>query len=347
MLSLRGLTKIYTPNSGLHALNLDVPMGDRLVLLGPSGSGKSTLLRLIAGLEEPDAGEILLNSCSLRAVPPHLRGIAFVPQRPALYPHLRLREQIDWNNNLLGLDALGERYPHQLSGGEKQRAALARALARQAALLLFDEPFTPLDPVLRAEIRCDLHLLLERKTATMILVTHDPIDALALGRRVGVLGDGRLQQLGTPEELTERPSNRFVALALGQLSFIDGQVRGGDSPDAIFVSGDGSVQVLMPPAIARCLSLQQAPNLTLGIRPNAILSRPTANNSPAGVCLAGWSVVSAEPVGSGWSVVLAHGRHRVRTAWPSSPPPGLGHSEKWLLPVDRCLWFDHTGRLIR
>jgi ABC-type Fe3+/spermidine/putrescine transport system ATPase subunit len=347
MLSIRGLTKLHAPNTGLQPFDLDVPEGDRLVLLGPSGSGKSTLVRLIAGLEQPDAGELVLNGKRLLGVPPHERGVAFVPQRPALYPHLRLREQISLKDDPFGLGPLGERYPHQLSGGEKQRAVLVRALTRQAALFVFDEPFTPLDPVLRAEIRHDLHLLLEHQAATMILVTHDPIDALALGRRVGVLGDGRLQQLGTPRDLADRPGNRFVALALGQLSLIDGRVRGGDSPETVFRSEDGSVEAVVPPAIARCVALQPTPNLTLGIRPDDVAIRPTANDSRPGVRFAGWSALAAEPVGSGWSLILARGRTRVRIGWPSSPPPGLGHPEKWFIPVDRCPWFDHTGRWIR
>ncbi len=347
MLSIRGLTKRFAPNAGLAALDLDVPAGDRLVLLGPSGSGKSTLLRLLAGLETPDAGEIRLGDRLLNHVPPHERGIAFVPQRPAFYPHLRLREQLPAVDDRFGLAGLGERYPHQLSGGEKQRAALARALARQAALALFDEPFAPLDPVFRAEIRHELHLLLDRSAATMILVTHDPIDALALGRRVGVLGDGRLQQLGTPEELAGRPGNRFVALALGQLSLIDGQVRGGESAGAIFASADGSVEAVVPPAIARCVALQPTPNLTLGFRSEDLQIRPAANSAAIGANFEGWWVVSAEPVGSGWSLLLAHGIHRARASWPARTPPGVDPPEKWFVPVDRCQWFDHTGRCLR
>jgi multiple sugar transport system ATP-binding protein len=347
MLAIRGLTKLHAPNVGLHPLDLDVPAGERLVLLGPSGSGKSTLLRLLSGLENPDAGEIRLGDRFLNRVPPHERGLAFVPQRPAFYPHLRLREQLPAIDDRFGLAALGDRYPHQLSGGEKQRAALARALARQAALALFDEPFAPLDPVFRAEIRHELHLLLDRSAATMILVTHDPIDALALGGRVGVLGDGRLQQLGTPEELADRPGNRFVAFALGQLSLIDGRVRGGDSSDAIFVSEDGSVEAAVPPAIARRIANQPTPNLTLGIRPEDVLLRPSDPGSDFGARFLGWPVVSAEPVGSGRWLVLARGRTRVRAGWPSTAPPRVGHPENWFAPVDRCLWFDHTGRSVR
>lgn len=218
---------------GLHGVSLALAAGERLVLLGPTGSGKTMLLRLIAGLERPARGDILLNGQSLLPLPPHRREIGFLPQRPALYPQLTIRENLQLvldhtppprRGSLpaaaesLKIAHLLERRPGELSGGERQRAALARLLVRNAPIWLLDEPFAPLDPVFRADFRHDLGLLFSGSGATMILVSHDPIDALALGRLVGVLGDGRLQQLGTPEELKARPGNRFVALALGQLS---------------------------------------------------------------------------------------------------------------------------------
>lgn len=351
MLVLRDLTKSFAPNAGLHSLNLEVPAGDRLVVLGPSGSGKSTLLRLICGLDVPDHGSIHWNGRSLAGVPPHERNFVFVPQRPALYPHLRIRDQLEHQDDLLGIAHLLGRYPHQLSGGERQRVAIARALGRaftrRSALIVFDEPFAALDPVFRSEIRHDLHLLLRGLAATMVLVTHDPIDAMALGRRVGVLGDGRLQQLGTPEELANRPGNRFVAFALGRLSFIDGRVCGGDSSEPRFVSEDGSVEATVPPAILRDLATSSTPNLTLGIRPEDVLPRPVGTPLPPGARFHDWSIVSAEPVGSGWLLTSARGSNRIRVGWLSNAPPRVGPNENWFVPVDRCLWFDHTGRCIR
>lgn len=222
MLSIHNLSAAH----GLHDLSLSVATGERLVLLGPTGSGKTTLLRLIIGLESPTRGEIVFDGKRLNDVPPHERGIAFLPQRPALYPHLSVRENllivchepaaISEAASLLKIPQLLNRRPNELSGGEKQRVALARAVLSKARLWLLDEPFAPLDPLFRSEFRKDLLLLLDSSQATMILVSHDPIDALALGRLIGVLGDGRLQQLGTPEELKARPCSRFVEAIAGQ-----------------------------------------------------------------------------------------------------------------------------------
>jgi ABC-type sugar transport system ATPase subunit len=224
---------------------------------------------------------------------------------------------------------------------------LAKLLLRGALVWLLDEPFGPLDPVFRSEFRRDLHLLLDQTPATMILVTHDPIDATALGRTVGVLGDGSLQQLGTAEELRRRPAHRFVAVCLGRLSLIDGRVCGGERPDT-FVSGCGAVSVPLPDAIRK--QPTPAPSLTLGIRPEDVVAvSPVGPPEPSrpGAVLDGWPVVLAEPVGSGWSLTLARGRTRIQAEWPSGSPPPVGAPSSWFVPADQCLWFDGpTGRRI-
>jgi ABC-type sugar transport system ATPase subunit len=231
---------------------------------------------------------------------------------------------------LLRVAHLLDRFPHQLSGGERQRVALARVAVRRPAVWLLDEPFAPLDPVFRSEFRHDLHLLLASTGATILLVSHDPSDALALSRRVGVLGDGRLQQLGTPEELRTRPGNRFVAEALGRFVLVDGR-----SADGRFASADGAVAMPLPAGVAA----KAGDRLALGIRPEDVIRQPPAD-PPPGAALAGWSVVLAEPVGGGWLVTAAAGRTRVRAAWADGPPPPVGAAADWFLPADRCLWFD-------
>lgn len=363
-ISLHGIAKTF-PNdvAALHPMDLHVPAGERLALVGPSGSGKSTLLRLIAGLEEPTSGEVRIGGVDVTRVPPHRRGVGWLPQRAALYPHRTVREHVAETGMiaLLRLAPLLDRYPHQLSGGERQRVALARLMDRDPAIWLLDEPFSPLDPMFRDDFRHDLHLLHGQTHATIIFVTHDPNDALALGQRIGVLGEGRLQQLGTAEELRDHPGNRFVAACLGRIGLVEGTFRdaatapqslgrvgGGEHPAAIFVSECGAVMVPIPPGISRRLGTVPASNLTLGIRPEDVSWRPPELRElpPGTISLNGWAAVFAEPVGSGWSLALARGRTRLRACWPPGSPPPVGIIANWLLNADRCLWFDGMGQRI-
>jgi ABC-type sugar transport system ATPase subunit len=256
-ITLHALRKRFAGSAtdALAALDLSLASGERFVLLGPSGSGKSTLLRLIAGLETPSSGTIRIDSHEMAGVPPHRRGVGLLPQRPALYPHLTVRRQLAQTPAellaLLNVNMLLERLPHQLSGGEKQRVALARLVGQNRPIWLLDEPLSPLDPVFRAEFRHDLHLLLTHFPATMLLVTHDPSDAWALGRRIGVFGDGGLQQVGPADELANHPANRFVASTLGRFSLIDGIVTPGKSADsspATFATEDGLTLTPLPAA---------------------------------------------------------------------------------------------------
>jgi multiple sugar transport system ATP-binding protein len=339
--TLDGVSKTFPGGVvGLRSTDLRVEAGERLALLGPSGSGKSTLLRLIAGLEDADTGAIHVGGARMERVPPHRRGVAYLPQRVALYPQLTVEQNLAVAANhhefleLLRLAPLLHRFPHELSGGERQRVALGKLLARDVGVWLLDEPFSGLDPVFRSEFRHDLHLLLDRCKATMLIVTHDPIDALALGRRVGVLGEGRLRQLGTAEELRDHPGNRFVAFCLGRLGLIDGRAVDGE-----FVSECGSIRLPIPADQANRLG----PNVTLGIRPEDISpwrSGEQVNPSRGGAILTGWPVVLAEPAGGGWLLTVARGRSRVRADWRSGSPPPVGSCEDWFLPTDRCVWFE-------
>lgn len=253
-LRLEGVAKAFPGGGGVRDVSLALAPGDAVALIGPSGSGKTTLLRVVAGLDRPDAGRVFIDGTDVTGVPPHLRGVAFVPQKPALYPQMSVRELISSPVPrspaalpvgdvipLLKLEPLLSRRPHELSGGERQRVSLARAVVRGASIWLLDEPFAPLDPPFRAEFRKALHLIAARCAATILFVTHDPVDAWALGRRVGVLGDGRLQALGPPEDLAARPGNRFVAFCLGRFVFSDGTVS-----DGRFGSDDGSAACAAP-----------------------------------------------------------------------------------------------------
>ena len=187
------------------------------------------MLRLIAGLETPDSGEVAVNGIRVEKLPPHRRGVSLLPQRPVLFPQLTVRDNLKVPGSadfaplkILMLENLMERYPHQLSGGERQRVALGVLRLQNRPVWLLDEPMTALDPVFRAQFRADLPLFARASGATMLIVTHDPTDALAFGHRIGVLADGALQQLGTPEELRDHPSHRFVAFCTGVWALLDG-----------------------------------------------------------------------------------------------------------------------------
>ena len=228
------VSKRYDENTtALNALSLQIDDGEFIVLVGPSGCGKSTVLRLLAGLEQPSEGEIAIDDKVVNDLMPQQRNIAMVFQNYALYPHMSVRDNlafplrmqrmskqaIDTRINeiaqLLNLAELLQRRPKQLSGGQKQRVAMGRALVRDPSVFLLDEPLSNLDAKLRSQIRADIAQLQLRLRKTTIYVTHDQIEAMTLGHRVAVMNRGELQQIGTPEQLYNRPQNIFVAGFIG------------------------------------------------------------------------------------------------------------------------------------
>jgi len=227
------LRKEFGHNTAVDGIDLKTEEGEYLVLLGPSGCGKTTLLRLLAGLEQPTAGEVLIGGEVVTRLPPRARKIAMVFQSYALYPHKTVRRNItfplaaagvpkedwqakvDWASDVLGIGRLLERKPRQLSGGERQRVALARALVREPQVFLFDEPLSNLDAKLRTTARDELKEFQKRMGVTTVYVTHDQVEAMGLGDRVAVLNNGQVQQLGTPEEVYADPANTFVATFVG------------------------------------------------------------------------------------------------------------------------------------
>jgi multiple sugar transport system ATP-binding protein len=233
-ITLDHVDKVY-PNGHTAArdLNLMVRHGELLVIVGPSGSGKSTILRLIAGLEQPTSGRILIDDDDVTGVPPERRDLAMVFQSYALYPHKSVRENLAFGLQVrrvaapqirervrrvaatLGIESLLDRKPAQLSGGQRQRVALGRAIVREPRAFLLDEPLSNLDPLLRADTRTELALLHRRLAATIVHVTHDQEEAMTLGTRVAVMREGRLEQLGTPLEIFHHPANVFVAQFFG------------------------------------------------------------------------------------------------------------------------------------
>ena len=235
-LQFKNIEKSYGDTLVLKGVNLDVSDGEYLVLVGPSGCGKSTLLRCVAGLEEITGGELYINDKLVNKVSPRERDVAMVFQSYALYPHMTVRENMGFGLRVarlpkqeilarveevaesLGLTDLLERLPGQLSGGQRQRVAMGRAVVRDPALFLFDEPLSNLDASLRSHMRLELKRLHKRLGATVIHVTHDQIEALTLADRIMVLNEGVVQQIGSPRELFDTPANKFVAAFIGSPS---------------------------------------------------------------------------------------------------------------------------------
>ncbi|MDB2236348.1 ABC transporter ATP-binding protein [Halorubrum ezzemoulense] len=247
VLSLSGVTKAFGPETAVDDVSLDVRSGELLTFLGPSGCGKTTTLRTIAGLEEPTEGQITLGDEVVAGdgsfVPPERRDVGIVFQNFALFPHLTVRENIAFGltdadaaesearvDELLELVEMtdhGEKTPDQLSGGQKQRVALARSLAPEPEVLLLDEPFSNLDVRLRVEMREEVRRILKEAGVTAVSVTHDQEEALSISDRVAVMSDGRIEQVGRPESVFERPESKFVASFLGRASFLEGELRDG------------------------------------------------------------------------------------------------------------------------
>lgn len=230
---LTGLRKEFGDVKAVNGVDLSIEEGEFIVILGPSGCGKTTLMRMIAGLEQPTDGTIVINNKVVTGLPPRAREIAMVFQSYALYPHMsifdnisfplrarkeprqEIKEKVEWAAGILGIERLLERRPRQLSGGERQRVALARALVKEPAVMLLDEPLSNLDAKLRASARDELQRFQRNLGITTIFVTHDQIEAMGLGDRIAVMNAGKVRQIGTPQEIYNDPTDIFVATFLG------------------------------------------------------------------------------------------------------------------------------------
>jgi sulfate transport system ATP-binding protein len=238
MITVEGVTKTYGDFRALDAVSLEIASGSLTSLLGPSGSGKSTLLRVIAGLELPDAGAVLIDGEDVTGVAPQQRGIGFVFQHYAAFKHMTVRAnvafgltvrkrpkaeiaaRVDELLGIVGLDGYADRYPSQLSGGQRQRMALARALAVEPRVLLLDEPFGALDAQVRADLRAWLRRLHDEVHVTTVLVTHDQEEALDVSDRIAVMRSGEIAQVGSPRELYDTPADDWVMRFLGETTVV-------------------------------------------------------------------------------------------------------------------------------
>jgi multiple sugar transport system ATP-binding protein len=312
------VAKRFGPVSVIEDMNLDVHDQEFMVLVGPSGCGKSTALRMIAGLEEVSEGRISIGERVVNELPPKDRDIAMVFQSYALYPHMTVRQnlefalkmrkmprpQIDQLVNeaaqVLGITQLLERKPKQLSGGQRQRVAVGRAIVRKPSVFLFDEPLSNLDAKLRVQMRAEITKLQQRLKTTTVYVTHDQVEAMTMGSRIAVMNAGKIQQVGTPTEVYDHPASVFVASFIGTppMNFLKATVRDGGS------RLEGQAFSLPVPASLRGLVAgREGQGVVVGLRPENLLDadKPTRGET-ARLTL---EVEIVEPLGH---EVVLHGR---------------------------------------
>ncbi|MBU0769734.1 MAG: ABC transporter ATP-binding protein [Proteobacteria bacterium] len=265
-IEIQNLSKRFKKVVAVNHIQLEVNEGELLTLLGPSGCGKTTILRCIAGLETPEEGDIIIDGKPMLSkgfVQPSKRGIGMVFQNYAVWPHMKVYKNIIYGLKiekmpkrdiqkkaqqileLVGLDGLEERYPAQLSGGQQQRVALARALVSNPKVLLLDEPLSNLDAKLREELRFEIKSLVRRMGITSVYVTHDQAEAMVISDRIAVMDSGNVVQIGTPEEIYEKPANRFVADFIGTMNFMSGEiVQVVPETDSVYVRTEFSEKML-------------------------------------------------------------------------------------------------------
>jgi ABC-type sugar transport system ATPase subunit len=318
--SIKSVVKTFGDTKIIHGISLDVADGEFCVFVGPSGCGKSTLLRMIAGLEGIDSGEIHIAGRVVNHLPPVDRDIAMVFQDYALYPHMTVRQNLSFALRMQGMpkaliaekvqraagvlqiQELLSRKPKELSGGQRQRVAMGRAMIREPATFLFDEPLSNLDAKLRVDVRTEIKQLHQRLQATMIYVTHDQVEAMTLADRIVVLRDGNVEQVGTPAELYRHPATAFVASFIGSPAM--NLVPCTTTPDT------NGLKLILGPEQSVLLPLAQhqiepTREKLLGVRPEEL-----GLCDPAEAALRG-TVVVVEPLGADTMVVLRIGSHAV------------------------------------
>jgi putrescine transport system ATP-binding protein len=334
LLEIAGASKHFGTTAAVEDVSLTVERGELFALLGPSGCGKTTLLRMIAGLEAPDSGHIVVDGVDITAVPPYARPINMMFQSYALFPHMDVagniafglrQERMDRRRRaarveemlaLVQMSDFARRRPYELSGGQRQRVALARALAKMPKLLLLDEPLAALDRKLRAETRLELIGIQERVGITFLVVTHDQEEALSMASRVAVMNRGRLVQIGTPAEVYERPTSRFVAGFVGEVNLFEGELTAGFNCLALAVAG-----FEQPVPLPFGTNLPNGSAAALAVRPEKLV---LSHHRPPGFAI-GATVSSIGYQGGGSIVHLAAGQKRPLKAYlPSASAARFG-----------------------
>lgn len=359
---LENVSKIYDGDiRAVKSVDLDIANNEFMVLVGPSGCGKSTTLRMIAGLEEISEGTCKIGERVVNNLPPKNRDIAMVFQNYALYPHmsvydnmafgLKLRklpkaeinERVRKATKILGLGAYLERKPKALSGGQRQRVAMGRAIVREPAVFLFDEPLSNLDAKMRVEMRKEILQLHRRIRTTMIYVTHDQVEAMTLGDRITVMNDGIVEQVGTPREVFDTPASLFVAGFIGTppMNLLEGKLTENRSS---FVFDSGTVRVTLPAEMSSAISGYAGKQVVMGIRPKSLV--PTEDAPPEARANAFTARIElTEMLGEELLVHMEAGPHKIVAS--ASPHDTRYHAEQaGICPLlERAHIFDkETGR---
>ena len=300
MLEMRGIDKSFDGETVLSSVSLALAAGEFFSILGPSGCGKSTLLRILAGFDHPDRGEVCLNGAAITKTPPHVRPVNMVFQRYALFPHmdvaenvafsLRIRKvaraerlrQVDEALALVAMDGFGRRRIDTLSGGEQQRVALARALINRPKVLLLDEPLSALDLKIRVRMQAELRSLQRRLGMTFVFVTHDQSEALTMSDRIAVMNRGRVEQVGSPQDVYERPDTAFVASFLGAMNRLRGHYAGpvsGRTTHGWVDLGEGTRFMARLPRLQQDLSIGR--EVQVQVRPEKVQLAKVRDLAPA------------------------------------------------------------------
>jgi iron(III) transport system ATP-binding protein len=344
---LRGVTKAYGVTAAVQDVHLEARDGEFLTILGPSGCGKTTTLRIIAGLLDPDAGEVLVDGQPVHHLPAHRRETAMVFQSYALFPHMTVGENVAFGLRMrrvpgderqarveealrmVELTGLGDRYPRALSGGQQQRVAVARAVVTRPKVLLFDEPLSNLDAKLRERLRLELRSLQQRLRVTTIYVTHDQAEALVLSDRIAVMDRGQMVEVGIPTEVYRRPRSRITAEFLGIANLIPATVLGSQDDRYLAETAIGRLEVAWPERLAR------GDVVTLSFRPEDIRIGPGPVN-----CLTG-AVLQAAYLGSITDYLIRVNEVLLRVQQAGEPSRRVGETVSLVLPTAPAVIREH------
>ena len=347
------VAKRFETVSVIEDMNLDIRDHEFMVLVGPSGCGKSTALRMIAGLEEISDGKIEIGGRVVNDLPPKSRDIAMVFQNYALYPHMTVRENLEFGlkirklpreeidrlvkeaSEILEISHLLDRKPKQLSGGQRQRVALGRAIVRKPAVYLFDEPLSNLDAKLRVQMRAEIKKLQRRLETTTVYVTHDQTEAMTMGSRIAVMKDGKIQQVGTPLEIYDHPRNLFVANFIGTppMNFIQATIRDGGSTLAA-----SKFTMPVPASLRAVTSSRDGRGVTVGLRPEHILDPSTPTRGEKATLPAEVEVI--EPLGDEVIVHARVGDDLLVYKVEPQATPDVGQKLEIAVELDRLHLFD-------